>query len=155
MALKVMHQGSISETYDMCATSTDKGLAAMTSLDNINSSSQQLIAFFEDYRQGATFSPINIAQNYMVTSTGLAHSTFKSEIHSFPNPSNAFVTIEIPSNYANAILTVLSIDGKEVLKMNLNNGYSKIDVQSLATGIYMMKINKNNQTLYQEKFIKE
>ena len=155
ISFKVMNQGSISETYDICATSSDKGLAAMTSLDNINSSTQQLVAFFEDYRQGATVAPINVAQNYTVTSTGLEQSKFQSEIHAFPNPSNAFVIIEIPSNYANAVLTVLSIDGKEVLKTNLNKGSSKIDIQSFATGTYLMKINANNQTLYQKKFIKE
>jgi hypothetical protein len=155
ISLKVMHQGSISETYDICATSSDKGLAAMTAFDIMNNGSQQLVAFFEDYRQGATVAPINVAQNYTVTSTGLEQANFQSEIHSFPNPSNAFVTIEIPSNYANAVLTVLSIDGKVVLKTNLNKGSSNIDIQSLASGIYLMKINSNNQKLYQEKFIKE
>ena len=155
ISLKVMNQGSISETYDICATSSDKGLAAMTSLDNINSGSQQLIAFFEDYRLGATVSPINVAQNYTVTSTGLPQATIQSDIHAFPNPTNAFVTFDIPSNYSNAVLTVLSIDGKEVLKMNLNSGSSKIDVQSLASGIYMMKINANNKTFFQQKLIKQ
>ena len=155
ISLKVMHQGSISETYDMCATSTAKGLAAMTALDNINSGSQQLVAFFEDYRQGATFPPFNVAQNYTITSTGLDKTSLHSDIHAFPNPSNSFVTIEIPSNYSNAVLTVLSTDGKEVLKMKLDSRTSKIDVQSLASGIYMMKINSNNQTLFLEKLIKE
>ncbi|WP_299127468.1 T9SS type A sorting domain-containing protein [uncultured Winogradskyella sp.] len=62
----------------------------------------------------------------------------------YPNPTNkGFVTIT-SSNADNLNVEVFDILGKQVKNQTLSNG--RLDVSSLKTGVYIIKITQNNQT---------
>jgi uncharacterized delta-60 repeat protein len=61
-----------------------------------------------------------------------------------PNPFNDVLNISISSN---AKIEIFDIVGKSIQNQTIENGLSQIDLGSLASGVYMMKVvNENNQT---------
>lgn len=77
-----------------------------------------------------------------------------SDIILFPNPSKAFVFIDLPNLNNEASIGFYDVLGKQVLDFNVNQKKNKIDVLSLSSGLYIVKIesSKNSKTI---KFIKE
>ena len=68
-------------------------------------------------------------------------------IQLFPNPANDNFTIKITANTTNARLTILSMEGREILRQTLEND-NVIDVSQFARGMYLVKININNEAVY-------
>ncbi|MBC8147421.1 MAG: T9SS type A sorting domain-containing protein [Bacteroidetes bacterium] len=60
----------------------------------------------------------------------------KSEIKIYPNPTTNYINIE---NNAASIIKLYNIIGEEVIVLN-SNGFEKIDVSNLNSGIYLLKI---------------
>ena len=72
----------------------------------------------------------------------------------FPNPviDNFQIDLEIKFNYNYKIL-VHDIFGREVLKTEFIG--SKVSVSHLTSGLYILTLIKDNETVFQEKFIKQ
>ena len=70
-----------------------------------------------------------------------------------PNPANDYIRVTLPESELETNIEMHSIDGKKV-----SSAYgwdsSSISVQSLASGIYTVRI-QNGNTIYQGKFVKE
>jgi hypothetical protein len=69
----------------------------------------------------------------------------------YPNPSNGLVNIEI-SKYDNSTVTVMDLSGRVIMTKELNQSNSVIDLKNQAKGIYLIKLNIDNQT-YNSKII--
>lgn len=76
------------------------------------------------------------------TNNALSVDTFnKANFNIYPNPTNTgFVNITTKANTA-VNVTVYDVLGKQVLNKTLNN--NTLDVTSLTTGVYILKLNQN------------
>jgi len=77
---------------------------------------------------------------------------------SYPQPADKFVNVIIPEKLydKSADLTIYDVNGLEIsntsLKEVYNNGWAKINVSNLKTGVYFVKYNSNNGT-FNERII--
>ncbi|OBX22182.1 MULTISPECIES: T9SS type A sorting domain-containing protein [Bizionia] len=74
----------------------------------------------------------------------------------YPNPTSDYVVLAI----SDAKLTDLSyalfdLQGRAVVKGSVSQERSKIGMQNLASGTYILKVNQNNQALKTFKIIKK
>jgi len=76
-----------------------------------------------------------------------------NKIELFPNPANNIVSLEIPDDETS--LTVLSVDGRELIKkVGLNKGSYNLKVNSLAAGNYILVLNSNQSPIGETVFTK-
>lgn len=73
----------------------------------------------------------------------------------YPNPTTAFVNLNIP-NYAleNVQYQLFDINGKQILSQRVTTSETQIQMENLASGIYLINILDNNQVLKTFKIIK-
>lgn len=74
------------------------------------------------------------------------------EVH--PNPSSGLITISITENFSRHSLTILSLNGQELLKQTITEPTTTIDVSTLPGGIYFVKVTGEG-TVQVGKFIKD
>ncbi|HEX6914153.1 MAG TPA: T9SS type A sorting domain-containing protein [Chitinophagaceae bacterium] len=74
----------------------------------------------------------------------------------YPNPVRAAITVQHESATAGAMITIVSMNGKQLLSVNAAAGTAQttIDASKLAPGAYMVIFN-NNGTRASKQFIKE
>jgi len=78
-----------------------------------------------------------------------------TELFVYPNPANNFLSIELNNN--NSVLSTVSIcniQGQQLLKTQLLQSISIIDISFLADGIYFLKV-ENEDNVAVKKFVKE
>jgi hypothetical protein len=78
-------------------------------------------------------------------------------IQLYPNPSNQNINIEnLDFNFQDEFkLIIYDMVGKKVIETSLNSSFSNIDINELNNGIYIALVQKNNETIYSQKLIKE
>lgn len=78
-----------------------------------------------------------------------------NSINVYPNPNNGILNITVSESTKNASIEIYDAVGKLVLSKKLNGTQNAINVSELAGGIYIYKINENNETLKLGKLVKE
>lgn len=73
-----------------------------------------------------------------------------SSINAYPNPAHNFITINTPKN---GFVKILDGQGRIVYSKNTFNSITTIDLSSLISGIYFIRIETEN-TIEQTRFIK-
>ena len=63
----------------------------------------------------------------------------------FPNPATDYVTVILPQS--DATISVVSLDGKTLLQESCKDNMVKLDVSTLKTGIYLIKVVQKNKVL--------
>jgi len=80
---------------------------------------------------------------------------FSEDVILYPNPVSDFVNIELGGNDSEYILKIFSIEGKLVKQISKLQDSSRIDLQELKTGIYIVQIyakeNGKNKTFKIQK----
>jgi hypothetical protein len=75
----------------------------------------------------------------------------------FPNPSASLVniTINVPNNEPDLILSIYTTEGKMVSQRNVDSGSKniRIDISGLPTGIYLYRIHNDIFSTVSKKFI--
>jgi hypothetical protein len=77
----------------------------------------------------------------------------------FPNPSNGVFTVSLNASKGShtLVLSVINTLGQVVATSNFSDvqaSFSKqLDLSSLAKGVYFIKLNSDNQTLYNKVVI--
>ncbi|NTW33330.1 MAG: T9SS type A sorting domain-containing protein [Bacteroidetes bacterium] len=61
----------------------------------------------------------------------------------YPNPATDLLTIETPFK---STIEIINIQGQTILKQQLQQGKTELDVSELAKGIYILRMNSNNKT---------
>jgi hypothetical protein len=79
-------------------------------------------------------------------------AVISSTIKVFPNPSNNWITYQVPNNEAITKVTLMDAFGKMILTDNVPNG--SLAVHSLASGVYILVI-ETNQNRYLQEIVKE
>jgi hypothetical protein len=74
-----------------------------------------------------------------------------SEINIFPNPTIDNITIETPKK---STIEILNIQGQTILRQQLQQGKTDIDISGLAKGVYILRLCDNDRTAV-TKIVKE
>lgn len=70
----------------------------------------------------------------------------------YPNPAKHFLSLEWPEADP-AQLTILDINGKALSYTNIEPGYNRISLETLAPGIYWIQIRMDNGLLFYERLL--
>jgi predicted extracellular nuclease len=98
----------------------------------------------------------NFTLNYripsdIIESTGIG--VINGEIISiYPNPASEILSINMPTSFDN--IAIIDITGKVVIESKQANTITNIDISSLQTGSYFVKIDKGNESAF-IKFVVE
>lgn len=63
----------------------------------------------------------------------------------YPNPVTDYFHISFPEHISNAIVNVYNILGQKLLEKEISNTDSKVNIEHLNSGIYLISINADNQ----------
>ncbi len=118
-----------------------------------------------NFRTGSTFKgvkynkPLNVSpscqnlhpQNLVINSPGLNPSGVPSSkpISVFPNPSRDEINISGLSE--NSQMRIFDLQGKLLMQTNANGGTYKFNISSLASGIYLLKVDQSD---FKQKIVK-
>ena len=73
----------------------------------------------------------------------------------YPNPANDYFIIEFKGiNTASGKMQLIDMTGKFLLQENLNENYTKIDIDSFKSGIYLLQIYIQDQPVQTFKIVK-
>ena len=81
-------------------------------------------------------------------------SAAHSMVSVYPNPATNNLSIKFEKAIKNSRFEIIDITGKQVISGTLENKINNIDVSSLASGLYLVKIT-DDATIYTTKFLKE
>ena len=76
----------------------------------------------------------------------VAQSTKPAEIDIRPNPSKDRISIEIPDFSDNGTLRILTMSGQEVMKFQVTESRSYLDISSLPCGVYLVRFTGRDCT---------
>ncbi len=78
----------------------------------------------------------------------------KSNIIAYPNPTKGKLTLELPYFFDESVIKIYNYSGKlfKINKINADNKYHQLDISDLKDGLYILKIETNNQ-IYTTKII--
>lgn len=68
----------------------------------------------------------------------------------FPNPSNGLFTIQTDEAFLNTEVQIFNTIGELVATVTLNSGNTEVNLSHLNSGVYMVKLSANNQTINQK-----
>ncbi len=87
---------------------------------------------------------------------GTQETSIASTISVYPNPVQNILTVDLSNqtNFKNGHINILSINGQLVQTVLIKDAVTKIDVSSLAKGIYICSYNNKKETKT-VKFIKQ
>lgn len=80
--------------------------------------------------------------------------TFKTNCVIFPNPTVDYIQLNV-SNYKDTEYRLYDIRGLSLLSNNIFDNNTIIDISSLSTGIYLLKISRNETEVQIFKIIKK
>ena len=72
----------------------------------------------------------------------------------YPNPVTNKLLITMPTGYQGTSISIFNLNGKQVYKGQMNSVKGSINVSSLSSGLYTIRISNGTETLSQ-KFIKK
>lgn len=86
--------------------------------------------------------------------TGTSNIASASELLIYPNPAKSYLMIENKQGNKEMIVSILSTDGKELMRQTSKGEKAKLDIQHLKSGIYFIKIEQD-KSVEVRKIIKE
>jgi hypothetical protein len=124
----------------------------------INTSIKIRFHFTSDYaitRPGSYIDNIRVYGREMNTE-GLEENNQENliNIKCYPNPSTNKITIEISGMTGKSNLTIININGQELMKKQIKDTITQIDISNLKSGVYFLKF-MDNTIIEVKKFIKE
>lgn len=72
----------------------------------------------------------------------------------YPNPANKYLNIDIAQANIASSIEVFNVQATSVLKERIESGNTKLNVQHLAKGTYIVKILMHNNKTYYSRFLK-
>ncbi|GLB50023.1 T9SS type A sorting domain-containing protein [Neptunitalea lumnitzerae] len=131
------------ETEDIATSSTFKSDVYFTK--NINN--QSVATWFETRPSVGEIR--QYAQNYVIDNTSLKTTAFEeNNIHVFPNPTAEYIHVDTPYQLYSAEL--YDMKGRLILE----NNSTHINLQTVESGIYILKCRFENGHTFEQKIIK-
>ena len=92
----------------------------------------------------------------LFTLSNLELTTVNLTAVTYPNPTSDYVILEISdASLSHLSYALYDLNGRAVAQGQATQSNTQIDMQSLATGTYVLKVNQNNQELKTFKIIKK
>lgn len=87
--------------------------------------------------------------NMFTWAVGVPELPETEALSAYPNPATTFATIPLSGDYGNVDVTVMDINGKvlSTQKVTMEGNQLKVDVTTLATGTYFVKLDTEDQNL--------
>lgn len=76
---------------------------------------------------------------------GIVEPSAKSTLKIYPNPTNDYISIEIPNN--NSTIEIINYNGQLVKRIMAKNQITEINISSFKSGIYLIKISDDKGVL--------
>lgn len=73
----------------------------------------------------------------------------------FPNPATTALNIHITGYLLNSSIMLYDVHSQLVMKANITNNYSKLDISRIPSGIYMVKIYNGDALISASKIVKQ
>ena len=74
----------------------------------------------------------------------------------FPNPTNDFLTLRIDGDYIDGLdCTMYDISGKEIMEWQISSSETNIDMQSLPSATYFVRVTKEKNEVKTFKVVKK
>jgi parallel beta-helix repeat protein len=102
----------------------------------------------------STMLPTKILLDCTAASSNTIKGSTEKEIKIIPNPAENNFTIETSVTGKENIVLIYSLEGKELMKQQLLNNRTQIDISNLTSGIYFIKLISDN-TVQVKKLIKK
>lgn len=96
--------------------------------------------------------------HYISINTGTTENKNNFHFDIFPNPANDKLTLcfQDVSSFQNTKLSIYNLQGQLLIQQTIIQPHTEIDISLFAKGIYVVKINNNNNNeILVSKFIKE
>jgi len=101
----------------------------------------------------ASYCKIAEAEFYGTGSTGISNLQSATEVQIFPNPATDQITIRNLGK--NSLITISSVDGKDVFKKNVSdNRQFTLNVSGWTGGIYFVNVLSNNEIFTKKLIVK-
>ena len=71
----------------------------------------------------------------------------------FPNPASDLVNIQLPSGSDKAEVSIFDYTGRLMKSKTITSNDSKLDVNNLSNGMYLIRVTSNNK-IGAQRFIK-
>jgi len=62
----------------------------------------------------------------------------------YPNPSTGTLNITLPNNFSHCIISLVNINGQEILRKTTFQQQTKLNIDNLSTGVYFVKLQFDN-----------
>ena len=97
----------------------------------------------------------NLIANFSLI-LGISGNSIRNSINIYPNPAKDNLVIELhkAENLNNTCITIYNIQGKEMKKFSLSHSKTEIDISDFSTGLYVVKVMNETESLLR-KFFKE
>src|SRR5690554_4383773 len=92
--------------------------------------------------------------SYELPSTSGISQDVLNETSVYPNPANDVLNILLPSTVTQANMVMTDALGREIMRKELNQIYSSIDVSSLNSGTYFVRMESNENRVVKSIVIK-
>jgi hypothetical protein len=83
-----------------------------------------------------------------VNSTGVGNVKAIDGFEVYPSPANENVMINSSDEHRDAAFNFLDMTGRSVLQGRLNGQHTAINVNDLASGVYVIQIGESNKQSY-------
>lgn len=90
----------------------------------------------------------------IVSTSGMIEAGInKNSLVIYPNPANSEITLQYPGN-RNIVVEFISVEGKQMLRVKMDQPSTTLDISTWPTGIYLVKILSKDEILIR-RFVKE
>ena len=74
----------------------------------------------------------------------------------YPNPATNELTLDIAYDirWIGKIISIININGQQVMEVQINSRIQKIDISKLVPGLYFISTKKEDGSYIKQKFIK-
>ncbi|MCX7985429.1 MAG: T9SS type A sorting domain-containing protein [Bacteroidales bacterium] len=96
---------------------------------------------------------VSVYDTLIIKVTDIALNNLLSNLKIYPNPAKTFITIDY-GDYASLYgytIELVSSNGVEVYKTQINQKFSTISISSLTKGLYYIKVKDSNNSLIEVK----
>ena len=92
--------------------------------------------------------------SFTTTGVGIDNITLSNSISLMPNPADNYIELNVNSNVNVKEAVVYNAFGQMIQTVELNNNKARIDLSSMASGMYFVRVNGENMTAT-KKFIRK
>jgi hypothetical protein len=123
------------------------GIVENTSLA-LSPSGQPFVAYTDNVNSGKA-----TVMKYDSVYFGI-HELQESRLSLYPNPADEKITIETSGVTKESNLSIVNIEGQEVLTRQITELKTQLDISSLPSGVYFIRVT-NERTVEVGKFVKK